>query len=148
MWREYFLEKSWRFLDLLKKYILWMYTVNKNLRLFKFFHAVYLFAQLSCELYVQNWKPVLLFLLLSALTFSCLFWQILDLVVVIINTNIVIRYNLQVRQFKSNFFIASWHKLTSTIFMVRKCFSFFSLGSLKQTIVASLRSAGRLFIQN
>lgn len=40
------------------KKIFWMYTVNKNLCLFKIFHAIYLFAKLSCELYVQNWKPV------------------------------------------------------------------------------------------
>lgn len=87
-----------------------MYTVNKNLCLFKIFHATYLFPQLSCELYVRNWKPVQSLQNITTFSLVCsyfqlpLFWQILDSVVVKIIFDIMIRYNLQVQQFVSNFF--------------------------------------------
>lgn len=70
-----------------------MSAVNKNLCLFKIFHATYLFAQLPCELYNQNQKPIQS--LQNVITFHSilavcshfqlpLFWQILDVVVVIV----------------------------------------------------------------
>lgn len=52
-----------------------------------------------------NLYSILLFYLSVSSHFQLpVFWQTLDLVVVVINADIVIRYNLQIQQFISIFF--------------------------------------------
>lgn len=94
-----------------KKNVFWMYTVNKKLCLFKILRqfTCLLSCLVSCMFRTKSqynlYRILLVFLSLTVCSYFQLplFWQVLDLVV-IINADIMIRYNLQVQQCESNLF--------------------------------------------